>query len=98
MATALVDHPEQGPVSGGEGESSLVIEVGVAKAAIGKIMGKNGRMIAAMRTILHASRAHKAFSFADVSCTPSSNTWRAVGGSIPSASRRNNWRLLRPLF
>jgi predicted RNA-binding protein YlqC (UPF0109 family) len=46
-------------VSGVEGEYSLVIEVGVAKVAIGKIIGKNGRTITAMRTILHASRAQK---------------------------------------
>jgi predicted RNA-binding protein YlqC (UPF0109 family) len=59
MAKAIVDHPDQVRVHGVEGESSLVIELGVAKEDIGKIIGKHGRTITAMRVILHATRAQK---------------------------------------
>jgi predicted RNA-binding protein YlqC (UPF0109 family) len=59
IAKAIVDQPEQVRVSGVEGESSLVIELGVAKADLGKIIGKHGRTISAMRTILYATRAQK---------------------------------------
>jgi predicted RNA-binding protein YlqC (UPF0109 family) len=59
MVKAIVDHPDQVRVSGVEGESSLIIELQVAKDDMGKIIGKNGRTISAMRTILNASSAQK---------------------------------------
>jgi hypothetical protein len=59
MAKAIVDNPDQVRVNGVEGENSLVIELGVAKEDIGKVIGKKGRTITAMRTILHATRAQK---------------------------------------
>jgi uncharacterized protein len=59
MAKAMVDNPDHVRVHGIAGESSLVIELRVAKADIGKVIGKHGRTITAMRTILHATRAQK---------------------------------------
>ncbi len=59
MAKAIVDQPDQVRVNGVEGGNSLIIELRVAKEDMGKIIGKNGRTITAMRTILHASRAQK---------------------------------------
>ena len=59
IAKAIVDHPDQVRVHGVEGESALVIELPVAKEDIGKIIGKQGRTITPMRTILHATRAQK---------------------------------------
>jgi predicted RNA-binding protein YlqC (UPF0109 family) len=41
------------------GESSRVIERRVAKEDIGKVIGKHGRTITAMRTILHATWAQQ---------------------------------------
>jgi uncharacterized protein len=59
MAKAIVDHPDQVRVHGIAGEYSLVIELRVAKEDIGKVIGKGGRTITAMRTILNATRAQK---------------------------------------
>ena len=52
MARALVDDPEQVKVSEIEGEMTSIIELRVAKADLGKVIGKQGRNVDAMRTIL----------------------------------------------
>jgi len=59
IAKSIVDSPERVVVSGVEGENSTVLELRVAKEDIGKVIGKNGRTITAMRTILNATRAQK---------------------------------------
>jgi len=59
IAKAIVDRPEMVEVNGIEGESSVVIELKVAKEDVGKVIGKQGRTITAIRTILNAARAQK---------------------------------------
>ncbi|MBI3091048.1 MAG: KH domain-containing protein [Candidatus Tectomicrobia bacterium] len=59
IAKSIVDDPEAVEVKSVEGESSTVIELRVAKNDIGKVIGKKGRTIAAIRTILNASRVQK---------------------------------------
>jgi predicted RNA-binding protein YlqC (UPF0109 family) len=55
MAKVLVDNPEEVVVNEIEGEQSSVIELKVAKEDIGKIIGKKGRTIQAVRSILTAA-------------------------------------------
>jgi len=55
MAKALVDHPDQVHVNEVSGEQTSVIELRTAKEDLGKIIGKQGRNVQAMRTILHAA-------------------------------------------
>ena len=57
IARAIVEKPEEVQVRGIEGEHAVVIELRVAKEDIGKVIGKKGRTITAMRTILNATRA-----------------------------------------
>ncbi len=52
IVKALVDHPEQVKISEIAGEKASVIELSVAKEDFGKVIGKQGRTIEAMRTIL----------------------------------------------
>ncbi len=59
IARAIVENPEDVQVRGVEGEHAVVIELRVAKDDIGKVIGKQGRTITAMRTILNATRAQK---------------------------------------
>ena len=59
IAKAIVDNPDEVEVSSVDGENSTVIELRVAKSDIGKVIGKRGRTIAAMRTIVNASRIQK---------------------------------------
>jgi predicted RNA-binding protein YlqC (UPF0109 family) len=53
----LVDHPEQVKVSEIEGERTSVIGLSVAKEDLGKVIGKQGRIAAAIRIILGAVSA-----------------------------------------
>jgi len=55
IVQAMVDDPEQIEISEIEGNRVSVLELKVAKADIGKIIGKQGRNALAIRTILNAA-------------------------------------------
>ncbi len=55
MAKSLVDEPEQVEVNEVVGEQTTVVELKVAKADLGKVIGKQGRTARSMRTILNAA-------------------------------------------
>ena len=55
IVRALVDHPEDVVVSEVEGEHALILELKVAKADFGKVIGRHGRTAQAIRTILSAA-------------------------------------------
>ncbi len=57
IVQAMVDHPEQVEVSEVKGHRVSVLELKVAKADMGKIIGKQGRNAGAIRTILGAASA-----------------------------------------
>ena len=57
IAQALVDRPEVVSVTEVEGNQTSVLELKVAKADLGKVIGKQGRTARAMRTILSAASA-----------------------------------------
>ena len=54
IVQSLVDNPDEVEVSEVEGGHILVLEVKVAKADIGKVIGKQGRTAQAIRAILSA--------------------------------------------
>lgn len=55
IAQALVDNPEQVEVLQVKGEHVSVLELKVAKEDIEKVIGKKGRNVQAIRTILSAA-------------------------------------------
>jgi predicted RNA-binding protein YlqC (UPF0109 family) len=55
MAKALVDNPAQVEVTEIAGRDTSVIQLKVAKEDIGKIIGKKGRNVQAMRIILNGA-------------------------------------------
>ena len=55
IAKALVDKPEEVEVKLVEGEHASVLELKVAKEDVGKIIGKKGNHVQAIRTILTAA-------------------------------------------
>ena len=55
LVKSLVDKPEEVNVDVIEGEKSTILELRVADSDIGKVIGKQGRIAKAIRTILSAS-------------------------------------------
>jgi uncharacterized protein len=55
MAQALVDKPDEVEVREVEGEKTTVLELKVAEADLGKVIGRQGRTARAMRTIVNAA-------------------------------------------
>lgn len=55
IAKALVDNPEEVKVNEIEGSQSIIIELRVAPDDMGKIIGKQGRIAKAIRTVVKAA-------------------------------------------
>ncbi len=55
IAASLVDHPDQVVVNEKETEKALVIELSVAQEDMGKVIGKQGRIAKAIRTVVKAA-------------------------------------------
>ena len=52
---SLVDHPEEVVVNESEKEDALVLELKVATDDMGKVIGKQGRIAKAIRTVVKAA-------------------------------------------
>jgi predicted RNA-binding protein YlqC (UPF0109 family) len=55
IAKALVDHPEEVRIVEKESERSIVFELSVHPDDMGKVIGKQGRIAKALRTVVHAA-------------------------------------------
>jgi len=55
IARALVDNPEEVDVREVEGERSIILELRVAQEDMGKVIGKEGRIAKAIRTVVGAA-------------------------------------------
>jgi predicted RNA-binding protein YlqC (UPF0109 family) len=59
MAKALVDDPDQVQVEEIEGTSATIYELRVGPDDMGRVIGKQGRVANAMRTLLRAAAARQ---------------------------------------
>jgi uncharacterized protein len=55
VAKALVDEPEQVAVTAAENGRETVLELKVAEGDVGKVIGKHGRTVRAMRSVVGAA-------------------------------------------
>jgi len=55
LAKSLVDSPDEVSVQMTETDTTVVLELTVAKDDVGKVIGKQGRIARALRTIVKAS-------------------------------------------
>ena len=57
VVKALVDFPDEVSVREVDGERTVVFELRLNKTDIGKVIGKNGRTISALRSLLTSAAA-----------------------------------------
>ena len=57
IAKSLVENPDQVVVTQREDERAIIIELRVAQADMGKVIGKQGRIAKAIRSVVKAASA-----------------------------------------
>ena len=58
IARSLVDHPDEVTITQVERDEVIVLELRVAADDMGKVIGKQGRIAKAMRTLLKSAANH----------------------------------------
>lgn len=59
LARGLVDRPDEVSVESFEEDDALVLELRVAEDDTGKVIGRNGRTVNAIRTVMRACGARQ---------------------------------------
>jgi predicted RNA-binding protein YlqC (UPF0109 family) len=59
LAQSLVEAPDQVSVTRVENEKNIVLELRVAEADMGRVIGKQGRIAKAIRTVIKAATARE---------------------------------------
>ncbi|MDP2727185.1 MAG: KH domain-containing protein [Dehalococcoidia bacterium] len=59
IARSVVDDPDSVRVTETSGEKTLILELRVAEGDMGKVIGKEGRVAEAMRTLLKVAAARQ---------------------------------------
>ena len=59
LAQSLVENPDQVTVTRVENERSIVLELRVAESDMGRVIGKQGRIAKAIRTVIKAATMHE---------------------------------------
>ena len=57
MIKAIVDKPDEVDISLTESENTVIYELRLGDGDVGKVIGKNGRNVTAIRTLLSAATA-----------------------------------------
>ena len=55
IAKSLVEHPDEVVVTETENEKSILVELNVAPSDMGKVIGKQGRIAKAIRSVVKAA-------------------------------------------
>ncbi len=55
IAMSLVDYPEEVRINEVESDKAIILELSVAKEDMGKVIGKQGRIAKAIRTVIKAA-------------------------------------------
>ena len=59
IVRSLVDHPDDVRITEVEGERTIIYELRCHPEDVGKVIGKNGKTVGAIRTLLSTAAARK---------------------------------------
>ena len=59
IAKSLVEHPDEVVVTETENEKSILVELKVAPSDMGKVIGKQGRIAKAIRSVVKAASSNE---------------------------------------
>ena len=59
LARALVDHPDEVRVERTERDDAVVLRLHVAEDDLGKVIGRQGRLVRALRTVVRAGGSRR---------------------------------------
>lgn len=59
IAKSLVDYPDEVQVTETENDKAVVLELKVAQSDMGKVIGKQGRIAKAIRTVVKAAASQR---------------------------------------
>ena len=59
IAKSLVEHPDEVVVTETENEKSILVELRVAPSDMGKVIGKQGRIAKAIRSVVKAASSRE---------------------------------------
>ena len=59
IAKSLVDYPDEVIVTQKETEKAIIVELRVAQSDMGKVIGKQGRIAKAIRTVVKAAASRE---------------------------------------
>ena len=59
IAKSLVDHPDEVVITERETEKEIILELKVASSDMGKVIGKQGRIAKAIRSVLKAASSRE---------------------------------------
>ena len=57
IAKSLVDNPDKVRVTEVQGSSATILELSVAEGDMGRVIGKSGRVVSAIRTLVQVAAA-----------------------------------------
>lgn len=57
IVTSLVDHPDQVTVSETDQRNTVILEINVASSDMGRVIGKGGRVVNSIRTLVQVLAA-----------------------------------------
>ena len=59
VAKSIVEKPDEVSVTKTENETSIVLELRVGEGDMGKVIGRQGRIAKAIRTVVRSASAHE---------------------------------------
>ncbi len=86
LARALVDQPDQVSLRMSEVDGARLFELKVAPEDVGKVIGRDGRTVNALRTLLHAA-AQQSGQKVRLEILDDRRNAAGAPGSAPDASR-----------